>query len=117
MEKRYFTRVQCAEGASVKFGGQRFFGDVENICLQGLFIKTKHSIPVNTSLDLTVYFSSDKLIHLNADVVRSDDTGVGVKIRKMDVNSFVQLRNAVAKHCNDHGRIMRETYRVTNCIN
>lgn len=116
MEKRYFTRVQCDEGASIKYGNHQFFGDIQNICLQGLFIKTKQSVPLNTSLQVAVYFSSDSLIYLNADVVRCEDNGIGVRIKGMDVNSFVQLRNAVAKQCNDHGRIMRETYRVTNCI-
>ena len=116
MEKRYFTRVECDEGASIKHGNHQFFGDIQNICLQGLFIKTKQSVPLNTSVQVAVYLSSESLIYLNADVVRCEESGIGVRIKGMDVNSFVQLRNAVAKQCNDHGRIMRETYRVTNCI-
>lgn len=116
MEKRYFTRVDFTESASVKYGDELFYGNVENICLQGLFIKTKHSVPLNTTLQVTVFSSPGTPINLSVDVVRCDENGIGLKIIKMDVNSFVQLRNTVVMQCNDHGRIMRETYKVTNCI-
>ncbi|MSN26750.1 MAG: hypothetical protein GJV46_12880 [Geobacter sp.] len=116
MEKRYFTRVECMEGASITHDNNHFSGDIQNICLQGLFIKTKQAIPLNSSLRVTVNFSPNDPIHFYADVVRREESGVGVKIKGMDVNSFVQLRNLVARQCNDHGRIMRETYKVTNCI-
>ncbi|MBC7963865.1 MAG: PilZ domain-containing protein [Steroidobacteraceae bacterium] len=116
MEKRFFTRVKFVENVSINHDNQLFFGDIQNICLQGLFIKTKHSVPLQTSLQITVFCSPDSSIHLNANVVRCEASGIGLQIRKMDVNSFVQLRNVVATQCNDHGRIMRETYKVTNCI-
>jgi hypothetical protein len=116
MEKRYFTRVEFKKNASVKYGNHLFSGDIQNICLQGLFVATKQSIPLHTSLQVTVICSPDSSIHLNANVVRCEENGVGLQIKKMDVNSFVQLRNLVATQCNDHGRIMRETYKVTNCI-
>lgn len=116
MEKRNFTRVAFTEGASIKHENQLFFGDIQNICLQGLFIKTNYDVPLHTLLQVTVYFSSESSIFLNAAVVRREESGIGVQIKGMDVNSFVQLRNAIAKKCNDHGRIMRETYKVTHCI-
>lgn len=116
MEKRFFTRVKFVNNVTINYENQLFFGDIQNICLQGLFIKTKHSVPLQTSLQITVFCSPDFSIHLNANVVRCEESGIGLQIRKMDVNSFVQLRNVVATQCNDHGRIMRETYKVTNCI-
>lgn len=116
MEKRYFTRVEFIEHASIKHDNLQFLGDIQNICLQGLFVKTKYSVPLHTPLQVTVFCSPDSSIHLNANVVRCDKNGLGLQIRKMDVTSFVQLRNMVATQCKDHGRIMRETYKVTNCI-
>ena len=116
MEKRYFTRVEFNKGASLKQGSHLFSGDIQNICLQGLFVKTNQPVPLNTPLQVTVFCSPDSSIQLNTNVVRCEESGLGLQISKMDVNSFVQLRNLVATQCNDHGRIMRETYKVTNCI-
>ncbi len=116
MEKRYFTRVEFKKGASLRQENHLFSGDIQNICLQGLFVKTSQSVPLNTPLQITVLCSSDSYIQLNTKVVRCEESGIGLQISKMDVNSFVQLRNLVATQCNDHGRIMRETYKVTNCI-
>lgn len=116
MEKRYFTRVDFRKGASLKQENHLFSGDIQNICLQGLFVKTDQSVPLNTPLQVTAFCSSDSYIQLNTIVVRCEENGIGLQISKMDVNSFVLLRNLVAMQCNDHGRIMRETYKVTNCI-
>lgn len=116
MEKRYFTRVEFTKSASIAHENLTFCGDIQNICLQGLFIKTKHSVPLHTKLHVSVSYSSDSFINLNANVVRCEESGIGLQIKSMDVNSFVRLRNLVATQCKDHGRIMRETYKVTNCI-
>ena len=116
MENRYFTRVEFKKTASIEHGGQLFSGDIQNICLQGLFIKTKQSFPLHTPLQVNVVCSPDYSFQLNTNVVRCESSGVGLQIKRMDVNSFVQLRNIIVTQCNDHGRIMRETYKVTNCI-
>ncbi|MEI6703241.1 MAG: PilZ domain-containing protein [Deltaproteobacteria bacterium] len=116
MEHRNFTRVSYCECASVKHDDQAFFGDIENVSLQGLFIKTPQKVPINTPVEITVYFSQSSSMYLNANVVRCEDTGLGIQISKMDVNSFVHLRNAVSMHCNDQDILMRETFKVTSCI-
>ena len=73
-------------------------------------------MPLNTPVEITVYFSPNSSIYLNANVVRCENAGIGVQISGMDVNSFVHLRNAVTMQCDDHDLIMRETFKVTNCI-
>ena len=116
MENRNFTRVNFCECASIKHDNQMFFGDIKNVSLQGLFIKTPQKLPLDTPVEITVYFSQNSSIYLNASVVRCEDAGFGVQISRMDVNSFVHLRNAVTLQCDDQDRIMQETFRVTNCI-
>ena len=59
MEKRFFTRVKFVNNVTINYENQLFFGDIQNICLQGLFIKTKHSVPLQTSLQITVFCSPD----------------------------------------------------------
>lgn len=117
MEKRNFTRVDFFECASVKHEDNVFFGDIKNMSLQGLFIKTDEDIPLKTPVEITVYHSPNSSFNFNADVVRCEDTGIGIQIKKMDVHSFVYLRDAVATQCNDLDLLMRETYKMAGCIN
>jgi hypothetical protein len=116
MEIRNFTRVNFCECASIKHDNQMFFGDITNVSLQGLFIKTTQKVPLQTPVEITVYSSQNSSIYLNARVVHCEDVGIGFQIYGMDVNSFVHLRNAVTMNCSDHDLIMRETFKVTNCI-
>lgn len=116
MENRNFIRVQFPECASIKHDGQMFFANIKDASLQGFYINTNQSLPVCTPLQITVYLSPHSSIHLNAEVVRCEDSGMGVQIKGMDVNSFVRLRNAISLKCEDHDLIMRETFKMTNCI-
>jgi hypothetical protein len=116
MEKRNFTRVEFSECASVKHDNQVFFCDIKNISLQGLFIKTDQELPLNAAVEITVYKSSDSSFRLRANVVRCEEMGLGMQIMRIDVNSFVQLRDLVAMQCNDQNIIMRETYSMAKCI-
>jgi hypothetical protein len=116
MENRNFMRVQFPECASIKYDGQMFFANIKNASLQGLYINTNQKLPVNTPLQITVYLSPNSSIYLSAEVVRCEETGMGVQIQRMDVNSFVNLRNAISLHSNDHDQIMRETYKITDRI-
>ena len=116
MEKRNFTRVEFSECASVKHDGQVFFGGVKNMSLQGLFIKTDREIPLNDPVEVTVYYSPNSSIYLHANVVRHEENGIGMQINRMDVPSFVNLREVVAKQCNDQNLLMRETYKMAACI-
>lgn len=116
MEKRNFTRVDFAECASVRHDNEVFFGGIENMSLQGLFIKTDREIPLHDSVDVTVYSSSNSSIDLRANVVRHEETGIGIQINKIDVYSFVHLRDAVATQCNDQNLLLCETYKMASCI-
>lgn len=116
MQKRNFTRVEFTESASIKHGDQVFFGDIKNMSLRGLFIKTKQKIPLNAALEITVHHSPNSSIHLHTNVVRCDETGFGMQINKMDVHSFIHLRDIVATQSNDQNLIMRETYKMAACI-
>jgi hypothetical protein len=116
MDKRNFTRVAFSGGASIKYNEQIFWGNVENVSLQGFFIKTKHDLPLDYPLEVTIYQSPNSSIYLDACVVRSEEDGWGMKISGVDVNSFVRLRDVVSEQCNDQTLLMHETYKMANCI-
>ena len=116
MENRNFTRVTFSGNASIKYNDKVWLGNIENISLQGFFIKTKHKLPLNRSLEVTISHSDNYLINLHASVVRNNDDGFGMKIRDLDVNSFVRLRDVVSQQCDDQAIIMNETYKMLRCI-
>lgn len=116
IEKRNFTRVEFSECASIKHDNQVFFGDIKDVSLQGLFVKTEQDIPLHAPVEVTLYHSPESSIYLQADVVRRESAGVGLRINRMDVNSFIHLRNVITLKCNDYDLIMRETYKMSSCI-
>ena len=116
MNYRNFTRVDFSEFASIKFDEKVYFGNVENISLQGLFIKTHEEIPLNTPVDVAVYHTSDHSIRFSAAVVRLENSGIAMRIRKMDSYSFFQLKNVVAERCPDQKLILCETEKMACCI-
>jgi hypothetical protein len=116
VDKRNFTRVAFSGGASIKFKEQIFWGNIENVSLQGFFIKTKHDLPLDDLMEVTIFQSPESSIYLQASVVRSEEHGVGMKISGVDVNSFVRLREVVSEQCNDQRLLMNETYKMANCI-
>jgi hypothetical protein len=117
MEKRNFTRVTFSGGASIKYKEQIFWGNIENVSLQGFFIKTKLDLPLDNPLEVTIYQNPNSSIHLLASVVRTEQDGLGMKISGVDVNSFVRLRDVVSEQCSDHTLLMNETYKMAHCIN
>ena len=70
MEKRNFTRVSFSAGVAIRCNGQVILGDISNVSLQGLFIKTNAAIPTNMPVEVTVYPYPKKTFSLHADVVR-----------------------------------------------
>lgn len=116
MTQRNFIRVPFSECASIKHDNQVFFGNIENISLQGMYIRTTQELSLHTPVEVAVYFSPSNSFYLSANVVRIDSSGIGVQIKDMDVKSFVNLRDMVTKHCHDQDRVLRETFKITSCI-
>ena len=116
MEQRNFTRVNVSAAAAIKCNDQVILGDISNVSLQGLFIKTDKKFPENLPVDVTVYLYPKTSFSLHADVVRRNESGVGIQLKKIDMQSFVHLRNVVAMHSDDHGAIINETFKMSSCI-
>lgn len=116
MDNRNFTRVDFFGEASIRYNDHIIIGNIENLSLQGLFIKTDQVLPLNLPVQVTVYTYANSSFNLHANVVRRDESGVGIQIDEMDVYSFVRLRNIVELKCNDQDVVMRETYKIVGCI-
>ncbi|NVN93480.1 MAG: PilZ domain-containing protein [Desulfuromonadales bacterium] len=117
MDTRRCTRVNFSAVATIHCKDQSIVGNLDNVSLKGLFIKTTQDIPFDQTLDVTVHYDSDASFNLRASAVRRTESGFGLKILGMDVQSFVLLRNEIADQCNDLDGVMRETLQVVSYIN
>jgi PilZ domain len=93
VDARLFDRVDCKALALVKAGNITIRGEVENLSLKGLFVKTCSTIPMDESVDVTIYFLGDSArlsFSLEGKVVRVTDDGIGLSFRRIDVDSLIQ---------------------------
>jgi len=98
-DKRISERVECRTEAIVDYQGTSIVGEVENLSLKGLFVRTGAVIPVDSQVRVTVRFTGDTSrmsFSLDARVVRVDERGIGLNFRRIDVNSLlVQKMNSI----------------------
>jgi hypothetical protein len=114
---RVFTRVNVSAGATICIGSDVIQGVTENLSLQGFYLRTSKSVPLNQPITVTLYHAQATPVQVSANVVRQDASGgLGVRIDSIDVNSFVNLRNVITQQCHDFNSIMSETYRMVDCI-
>jgi len=97
VKKRQFERVDCRTTALITYQGRAFRGEVENLSLKGLFVKTDQKIDLNETVQVTVYFngdSGDLSFGIDGKVVRCDEQGIGLSFQKIDTKSLVHTLNA-----------------------
>ena len=117
MDNRQFTRVNYNVGASITYGEKVILCDADNLSLRGIYLKTKHKIPLNVPVQITLSHSNLSSLKLNAVAVRKEENGVGVQITNLTASSFVQLRNIIIDYTNDPDAALLETYKMLKYIN
>ncbi len=91
MENRKFERVGFRTEALIKHDGKTFEGEVENLSLKGLFVKTDHKIGIDEPVEITVLFhgmSANMSFSIRAKVVRVTEDGIGFNFQKIDIDSL-----------------------------
>ena len=114
MEKRNFTRVLFQTEAVVMYGEREIRGEVENLSMNGMFLRTTEKIPRDEPLEIKICLSgasSELAIDLKGSVVRQADDGVAVQFKEMDLDSFIHLKNTVAYNRGDESEIMEEVHK------
>jgi cell division septation protein DedD len=78
-DKRKLKRFSDRLKISFNVNGIAYRGLSSNFSLNGLFIRTNHSFPPDTLLDITIYLPNDLTSHLKGKIVRaSNETLLGV---------------------------------------
>jgi hypothetical protein len=117
MEKRELTRVAFDIEAVVKCQEHTFSGKVDNLSLKGMFIRTAEKLNLHDTIQITIHLAgetSDLEINLNGTIVRITEQGIGIQFDKVDLDSFIHLRNIVAYNSGDEDRVMDEFFDFIN---
>jgi hypothetical protein len=112
MEKRRFKRVLFRTEAMVQYGDKTFTGEVADLSLRGMFVKSPHEIPLGETVKAKIFLSgstSELSIQVDGTIVRHQgENGFGIQFHEMDVDSFVHLRNIVIYNSGDAAQVMEE---------
>ncbi len=112
MEKRRFKRVLFRTEAIVQYGDQTFTGEVADLSLRGMLVKSSRMIPLGETVKAKILLSgstSELSIQVDGTVVRHQEReGFGIQFHEMDVDSFVHLRNVVIYNSGDPAQVMEE---------
>lgn len=113
VDKRKFERIDLRTEAVIRHRGVTFKGEVENLSLKGLFVRTNQKIPINEQVDVSMFFygsSSELSFSLEANVVRITDEGIGLNFRKIDIDSLISSDQTVTTSGSDRKRVIEEFY-------
>ena len=98
MEKRSFTRIPFQAKALVRAKDTTVIGVIENLSLNGLFLKTPEKLRVSRVVKIELLFtgtSSQLSILLNGKILRHENIGMAIQYRDIDLDAFFHLKNLI----------------------
>ncbi|HZV81932.1 MAG TPA: PilZ domain-containing protein [Geobacteraceae bacterium] len=111
MEQRHFSRVVYHMHAVITCNGDSFSADVENLSLHGMLVRSERVLSCGKQVEITISLVDavpPVEIHLNGVVVRSQEGELGFRFERIELDSFVHLRNIVSIAKGDADRVMDE---------
>lgn len=111
MEDRVQPRVIFHVSASLDFSGRTVNGNVENLSMSGMLINTTDMVPEEGEADVTVYLSgssSELTLNMSCEVIRREIHCIAVRFTRIDIDSYIHLRNIIAFNKMDEYRIIKE---------
>jgi c-di-GMP-binding flagellar brake protein YcgR len=114
-ERRKFTRIPFTTEVKIVTDDREVFSkELENISLGGaMFRATSACVPAGTPCTFSVdLIGPASLLHIQveAEVVRCDEQGIGVKFTKMDLDSLIHLRHFIKVYAQDPREINHEYF-------
>ena len=98
MEKRSCTRIPLQAKALVRAKDTTVIGVIENLSLDGIFLKTPEKLRVNRVVKIELLFtgaSSQLSILLNGEIARHENTGMALRFKDIDLDAFFHLENLI----------------------
>ena len=111
MSTRKFSRVHFNVGATIRIGDRQFQGAVENLSMTGMFMLTNEQLPEGKIADITIVLTGtlpEIAVNFTGVVTRIAEDGVGFTFEKMDLDSYMHLKNIIAYNIDDSDKVMEE---------
>jgi len=108
MEKRNFDRIPFQTKAIVRSKDATVIGIVENLSLDGIFLKTPEKLSLNRIVKIEVLFtgtSSQLSILLDGKIMRHENVGMAIQFKNVDMDAFFHLKNLISYNVNQAGRL------------
>jgi len=114
MEKRNFDRIPFQTKAIVRSKDTTVIGIVENLSLDGIFLKTPEKLNLNRIVKIELLFtgtSSQLSILLDGKIMRHETIGMAIQFKNVDMDAFFHLKNLIAYNTNQVGKLKDEFQR------
>lgn len=111
MSTRRFSRVHFNVEATIKTADRLFQGVVENLSMTGMFLVTSERLPLGEAVEITIVLtgsSPEITVNFNGKVSRIVENGMGFVFEKIDLDSYMHLKNIVAYNIDDAEKVMEE---------
>ena len=111
MSTRKFSRVQFNVGATVKIADRQFQGAVENLSMTGMFLVTNEQLSGGEIANITIVLTGtlpEIAVSFTGVVSRLTEDGVGFTFEKMDLDSYMHLKNIIEYNIDDAEKVMEE---------
>ncbi|MEJ2431098.1 MAG: PilZ domain-containing protein [Deltaproteobacteria bacterium] len=103
MEKRNFDRIPFQTKAIVRSKDATVIGIVENLSLDGIFLKTPEKLNLNRIVKIEVLItgtSSQLSILLDGKIMRHENVGMAIQFKNVDMDAFFHLKNLISYNTN-----------------
>ncbi|MDD2364723.1 MAG: PilZ domain-containing protein [Desulfuromonadaceae bacterium] len=111
MSTRKFSRVQFNVAATIRNAERQFQGAVENLSMTGMFLVTNEFLGEGEPVDITIILTGtlpEITVNFSGVVTRIAENGIGFTFDKIDLDSYVHLKNIVAYNIDDAEKVMEE---------
>ena len=108
MEKRNFDRIPFQTKAIVRSKDATVIGIVENLSLDGIFLKTPEKLTLNRIVKIEVLItgtSSQLSILLDGKITRHENVGMAIQFKNVDMDAFFHLKNLISHNLNQVGKL------------
>lgn len=111
MSTRRFSRVHFNVEATIRTADRLFQGVVENLSMTGMFLVTPERLPVGEAVEIAIVLtgsSPEIAVSFNGKTSRIVENGMGFVFEKIDLDSYMHLKNIVAYNIDDAEKVMEE---------
>lgn len=111
MSTRKFSRVFFNVEATIRSAERRFQGVVENLSMTGMFLVTGERLAEGEEVEITMVLTGslpEIKINFSGKVARIVENGMAFVFDKIDLDSYMHLKNIVAYNIDDSDKVMEE---------